>query len=566
MAIWFSPISISNSVRVSTIGKHTPVSIVLRASISTEKHGQQWMKKASRNTGVNTTKHYYQHTDLQTLKSSVNRADRCFSTSTHHTQRGSFRGSRLGSGRPLLQQFKSRNRSSLHTPLTIDHLSRPTQSWYGHARLTPTQVNSILRRYEGYSKVERRDGSSLYFVSNQLPSNAPIEDRRAKARCDLSDSVLFGVFDGHRGPACAQAISERLVNYIAAEALPYEDLLKAHKMFETGEMKEMVEWFHHPNDYTSHERQYTYRRSLQKYLEDNVAVDMNPEPSSPEDHITESLITAFERLDKDLSMEALTPSSAVMYDEALHTVFSGACACIAYIDGDDVYVANAGDCRAVLGSRDSDGFWLAHSMSNDHNAHNNDEVLRIKAVHPPNESNTVIKNGRLLSELAPLRAFGDVRYKWASDTQRNVLNPWFGSNVVPRSYHTPPYLVATPEVKHHKLEQKDKFLILATDGLWDCITPQKAVTLVGDHLLLQQPSANFESQKMKLGDIKRHLGQRKDAIHPRDRINAATHLIRYAVGGSQSEFDHDRLAHSLSLPDDVSRQYRDDITVIIVYF
>lgn len=35
----------------------------------------------------------------------------------------------------------------------------------------------------------------------------------------------MGVFDGHGGPSCAQVISKRLLNYIAAALLPQE-LLK----------------------------------------------------------------------------------------------------------------------------------------------------------------------------------------------------------------------------------------------------------------------------------------------------------------------------------------------------
>lgn len=37
--------------------------------------------------------------------------------------------------------------------------------------------------------------------------------------------LLMGVFDGHGGPACAQVISKRLFNYIAANLLP-ADILK----------------------------------------------------------------------------------------------------------------------------------------------------------------------------------------------------------------------------------------------------------------------------------------------------------------------------------------------------
>lgn len=52
---------------------------------------------------------------------------------------------------------------------------------------------------------------------------------------------------------------------------------------------------------------------------------------------------------------------------------------------------------------------------------------------------------------------------------------------------------------------------------------------------------------------------------PQDQ-NAATHLIRYALGGSEYGLEHSRIAHLLSLPQDVVRLFRDDITVTVIFF
>lgn len=46
--------------------------------------------------------------------------------------------------------------------------------------------------------------SVMGFESNQLPANAPIEDRRSAATCLQTRGMLLGVFDGHAGCACAQ--------------------------------------------------------------------------------------------------------------------------------------------------------------------------------------------------------------------------------------------------------------------------------------------------------------------------------------------------------------------------
>lgn len=48
--------------------------------------------------------------------------------------------------------------------------------------------------------------------------------------------------------------------------------------------------------------------------------------------------------------------------------------------------------------------------------------------------------------------------------------------------------------------------------------------------------------------------------------NASTHLIRYALAGNDYGIDNSRLFHQLSLPKDIVRLFRDDITITILYF
>lgn len=49
-------------------------------------------------------------------------------------------------------------------------------------------------------------------------------------------------------------------------------------------------------------------------------------------------------------------------------------------------------------------------MVEEHNTDNLHELNRVISEHPSNEKDTVIKYERLLGRLAPLRAFGDLRF------------------------------------------------------------------------------------------------------------------------------------------------------------
>ena len=76
--------------------------------------------------------------------------------------------------------------------------------------------------------------------------------------------------------------------------------------------------------------------------------------------------------------------------------FTGCTACVAHVDLEGIHVANAGDCRAVLGVQEEDGSWSALPLSRDHNAQNQSELQRIRARHPPSEMDTVVSEDRLL--------------------------------------------------------------------------------------------------------------------------------------------------------------------------
>jgi len=128
---------------------------------------------------------------------------------------------------------------------------------------------------------------------------------------------------------------------------------------------------------------------------------------------------------------------------------------------------------------------------------------------------------------------------------------------------TPPYVTAKPEVTYHKLNPGyDEFLILATDGLYDELSNEQIVALVGDHII-SPPIDNDNS----------HIFRKKkdsDSIFIFEDSNVATHLIRNALGGGIIEENEKTTAplllKLLSITAPNSRGYRDDISVIVLHF
>lgn len=282
-----------------------------------------------------------------------------------------------------------------------------------------------------------------------------------------------------------------------------------------------------------------------------------------------ALEKAFLKLDEDLSNEGMPDTNGNVNMKTLSVAMSGAVACVAHVDGPHLHVANVGDCNAVLGVLTETNSWTAKQLTLEHNIYNQNEVDRILREHPVDESRTVLRMQRLLGQLAPLRAIGDFRYKWSKELMTKYVAKYLGDHIVPPNYRTPPYLTAKPDVTYHRLTPRDKFMVIASDGLWDVISPLQVVRLVGEHMSgkVTLSPLKLPRKNMKLNEINEMLLQRKEGLKtkPKD-TNASTHLIRNALGGTEYGIDHGRLSELLTLPDDVVRLFRDDITVTVVYF
>lgn len=174
----------------------------------------------------------------------------------------------------------------------------------------------------------------------------------------------------------------------------------------------------------------------------------------------------------------------------------------------------------------------------------------------------MIRYNRLLGHLMPFRAFGDFNYKWDTKVIEECgITRVFGPNVVPSNYHTPPYLIAEPDVNEFKIidndkkasEQNQRFIVLASDGLWEL----------------------FESSRDVIEAVVDHSARsnREEFSYDYDP-NCATHVLRCALRSGSQQYGtdveelrklyHVRLESTLTLPQAVVRNFRDDISIVVV--
>ncbi|KRX57220.1 Ornithine decarboxylase [Trichinella sp. T9] len=424
-------------------------------------------------------------------------------------------------------------------------------------QLTHIEVDQMLRRNEFANTM---NDFIIGYHCNQLVANAPCEDHRSEGYFQLDNSYFFGIFDGHAGTHCARTVASRLYDYMALPLLP-EKLIR-----------EVSQGFHLPlvkmlNTSSNYVLSADLKDLHAKHLRDFSLECLQKRDSLR--NVRQAFKWAFKALDDDLCEEAMQMHSGSPDLSALRCVLAGSCACVAYVKGQDMYIVQVGDSGAVLGVSTDEAHWTARKLNEDHTADNQKEVNRIRSEHPPGEALTVLRCERLLGELYPLRAFGDVRYKWPLKQQKEIIEPYIKLRRPPMNYLTPPYLTCEPSVYYYRLTEDDKFLILASDGLWEMVVPEAAVRFVANHAIgvetltpyQRLPDATLRQILEDLRDRKRRESKR-----PVD-VNSATHLIRHALTSDVSDENvYAALSATLSIPECAARAYRDDITVTVVYF
>eukprot|EP00249_Psilotum_nudum_P018352 c26762_g3_i1 orf=392-1549(+) len=157
----------------------------------------------------------------------------------------------------------------------------------------------------------------------------------------------------------------------------------------------------------------------------------------------------------------------------------GSCCLAGVISGSMLYVGNLGDSRAVLASLDKKNRRLvAKRLSADHNANNEEVREELKAQHPDDSNIVVITQGiwRVKGIIQVSRSIGDVYLK-KPELNRDPLFMHIGSPVSLQR----PVLTAEPSTLEHMLKPHDRFLIFASDGLWELLGDQQAVDIVGEN-------------------------------------------------------------------------------------
>ncbi|KAI3470442.1 hypothetical protein Pfo_027105 [Paulownia fortunei] len=154
----------------------------------------------------------------------------------------------------------------------------------------------------------------------------------------------------------------------------------------------------------------------------------------------------------------------------------GSCCLVGIICSGLLYIANAGDSRVVLGRLDkAEKEVKAIQLSAEHNANLESVREELHSLHPNDPHIVVLKHKvwRVKGIIQVSRSIGDAYLKKAEFNKAPLL-PKFR---LPGPFQKP-ILLAEPSILIQEFCHEDRFLIFASDGLWDYLSNQEAVDLV----------------------------------------------------------------------------------------
>ncbi|KAL5716688.1 putative protein phosphatase 2C 4 [Ranunculus cassubicifolius] len=295
------------------------------------------------------------------------------------------------------------------------------------------------------------------------------------------------------------------------------------------------------------------RLELDRKLKEHLSRSNSKEAAINHNDVLKALSQALQKTE-----EAYLDAADKMVMENPELALMGSCVLVMLMKGEDVYVMNVGDSRAVLAQREEPDLWFGNAshdlekineetlhdlescdgdqsnrlsslaalqLTIDHSTAVEEEVRRIKNEHI--DDACAVSNDRVKGSLKVTRAFGAgflKQPKWNDALLEMFRIDYVGSS---------PYITCFPSLHHHRLGPKDRFLVLSSDGLYQYFTNEEAVSEVS-LFIASSPD----------GDPAQHLVEEV--------------LFRAA---KKAGMDFHEL---LEIPQGDRRRYHDDVSIIVI--
>jgi len=264
---------------------------------------------------------------------------------------------------------------------------------------------------------------------------------------------IFGVFDGHGGKEVAQFVANHFT----------ENFLKNEKIKDNNIKQAIIDTFLKMDELMFQKEGIAELKTISKQCQeqDKIFFEKN--------NIVETELDLYL---KNLSIK-----------EENIAFTRGCTACVVVIDNNmkKIYFANAGDSRVLLCKEGK-----AFRMSIDHKPELELEKNRIQKA-----DGWVSEIGRINGNLNLSRTLGDLEYK-------------NNKNLSPQEQ----IITSYPDVIEDVMEDKNDFIVIGCDGIWDCIQDQDVCDIINDKLSNGEDKYKINLENI-LGDICNNIYAKK---------------------------------------------------------
>ena len=211
-----------------------------------------------------------------------------------------------------------------------------------------------------------------------------------------------------------------------------------------------------------------FGQDISTYLVNNLPHNMNKKIMSKNlKNLSNTDISVLSKLFQETFKET---NISLNSDERIDSSYSGSTCVSILFTPNKLYCINVGDSRSILGKYlEKEKKWISMNLSRDHKPSEPDEMLRIKKF-----------GGIVESYRDNCGNFVGPERVWGVDMEGPglAMSRSFGDE----KGHEIGVVVA-PEILEHFFEKDDKFIIMASDGIWEFISNEEVVNIVKDYYL-----------------------------------------------------------------------------------
>jgi serine/threonine protein phosphatase PrpC/CRP-like cAMP-binding protein len=186
---------------------------------------------------------------------------------------------------------------------------------------------------------------------------------------------------------------------------------------------------------------------------------------------------------EDTYIAAFVKANKAMHKEQFDDSLSGTTAITVFVQGDILYVANVGDSRAIIATADSNGKNRYSALSIDQTPFRKDERERLK------------KRGARIMTLDQVEGNETLHENWGNPTGDDIDEVGDPPRVWDHTLERPGCaftrslgdavaetvgVFAVPELLTWKISPDDKFVVIASDGVFEFLTSQAVVEMISE--------------------------------------------------------------------------------------